>query len=187
MLADHACLLINLAINVGAFEGRGYGESVGAMIETEGLDIPSSDQLGQIIVESLDNDPERAAAAIPALVEALKGKDAALRRAAASALGPILRDNPAKSARGVSELVEAVKGKDSDLRWNAAAALAEIAPKAAPDQAPKVAVTLSEALKDRNKYLRRRAADGLAKIRPELGPSKTEKFVSVHGFGRHGR
>ena len=27
---------INLAINVGAYEGKGYGESVGAMIENEG-------------------------------------------------------------------------------------------------------------------------------------------------------
>ena len=33
---------INLALNVGAYEGRGYGESVGAMIQNEGLTIPSA-------------------------------------------------------------------------------------------------------------------------------------------------
>ena len=54
---------INLAINVGAFEGKGYGESVGAMIETEGLDIPSADQLRQVAINSIDSAPERAAAA----------------------------------------------------------------------------------------------------------------------------
>ena len=32
---------INLAINVGACEGKGYGESVGSFIENEGLVIPS--------------------------------------------------------------------------------------------------------------------------------------------------
>ncbi len=37
--------LINLALNVGAYEGLGYGESVGALIENEGLTIPSPEQL----------------------------------------------------------------------------------------------------------------------------------------------
>jgi hypothetical protein len=36
---------INLAIVVGAYEGLGYGESVGKMIEREGLDIPCRDDL----------------------------------------------------------------------------------------------------------------------------------------------
>ena len=36
---------INLALNVGAYEGKGYGESVGAMIQNEGLTIPSASQL----------------------------------------------------------------------------------------------------------------------------------------------
>ena len=36
---------INLAIAVGAYEGRGYGESVGSMIASEGLQIPSPDEL----------------------------------------------------------------------------------------------------------------------------------------------
>jgi hypothetical protein len=55
--------LINLALNVGAFEGKGYGESVGAMINTQGLDIPSEAELETVVVGSIKNDPERAAAA----------------------------------------------------------------------------------------------------------------------------
>ena len=31
---------INLALNVGAYAGRGYGEAVGAMIQEQGLIIP---------------------------------------------------------------------------------------------------------------------------------------------------
>ena len=31
---------INLALNIGSYEGNGYGESVGAMIQNEGLTIP---------------------------------------------------------------------------------------------------------------------------------------------------
>ncbi|MFO7903975.1 MAG: hypothetical protein ACQESR_29935 [Planctomycetota bacterium] len=55
--------LINLALNVGAYEGLGYGESVGALIEKEGLTIPSRAQLtGEINAETSRN-PERAAAA----------------------------------------------------------------------------------------------------------------------------
>lgn len=54
---------INLALNVGAFEGKGYGESVGALIENEGLAIPSRDELRQCISRCLDDDPARSAAA----------------------------------------------------------------------------------------------------------------------------
>lgn len=36
---------INLAIVVGAYEGLGYGESVGQLIEREGLQIPSEEEL----------------------------------------------------------------------------------------------------------------------------------------------
>jgi hypothetical protein len=36
---------LNLALVVGAYEGLGYGESVGTLIEREGLDIPSQDNL----------------------------------------------------------------------------------------------------------------------------------------------
>jgi hypothetical protein len=36
---------INLAIAVGAYEGKGYGESIGAFIENEGATIPSLSEL----------------------------------------------------------------------------------------------------------------------------------------------
>lgn len=55
-------LYINLAINIGAFEGKGYGESVGALIENEGLDIPSPEDL-EVAIEEWKLDPEHAAAA----------------------------------------------------------------------------------------------------------------------------
>ena len=55
--------MINLAIVVGAYEGLGYGESVGAMVETEGLTIPAAGELKETIVGSVDADPEQAAAA----------------------------------------------------------------------------------------------------------------------------
>ena len=54
---------INLAINVGAYEGKGYGESVGAMIENEGLEIPCQEELKNRITILLDQNPEAAAAA----------------------------------------------------------------------------------------------------------------------------
>jgi len=54
---------INLALNVGAYEGRGYGESVGALIENQGLQIPSSDDLRRDINAHLDDDPVKSAAA----------------------------------------------------------------------------------------------------------------------------
>ncbi|MDD7986451.1 deoxyhypusine synthase family protein [Lentisphaera marina] len=55
---------INLAINVGAYEGKGYGESVGAMIENEGLTIPTIDELkSRILVLSEQNTEAVAAAA----------------------------------------------------------------------------------------------------------------------------
>jgi hypothetical protein len=54
---------INLALNVGAFEGRGYGESVGALIQNEGLTIPSEAQLEAAVAQNLRGDPEKSAAA----------------------------------------------------------------------------------------------------------------------------
>jgi len=61
---DHTGFNINLALIVGAYEGLGYGESVGKMISREGLDIP---ELPDLYAESLENmhiNPEKAAAAI---------------------------------------------------------------------------------------------------------------------------
>ena len=54
---------INLALNVGAYEGKGYGESVGALIHNEQLTIPSSNYLQQVVRKKLDTDPRTAAAA----------------------------------------------------------------------------------------------------------------------------
>lgn len=54
---------LNLAIAVGAFEERGYGESVGALIANQQLSIPSSEELVSIIHASASTNPERAAAA----------------------------------------------------------------------------------------------------------------------------
>ncbi len=53
---------INLALNVGAYEGRGYGESVGALIHNDGLDIPERTTLEQEIACARE-DPRKAAAA----------------------------------------------------------------------------------------------------------------------------
>lgn len=54
---------INLALNVGSWLGLGYGESIGAMIEQEGLTIPSVEELRAFVDSGLRKDPERCAAA----------------------------------------------------------------------------------------------------------------------------
>lgn len=54
---------INLALNIGAYEGKGYGESVGAFIENEGLDLPDFATLKSEVVDQLDSNPARSAAA----------------------------------------------------------------------------------------------------------------------------
>lgn len=54
---------INLALNVGAYRGLGYGESIGALIENEGLEIPSAEALEREVAERLKDDPAQAAAA----------------------------------------------------------------------------------------------------------------------------
>jgi hypothetical protein len=60
-------LYLNLALAVGAFEGLGYGEAVGKMIETEGLDIPSEESLLQIARAQAAEKPDVAAAALDLL------------------------------------------------------------------------------------------------------------------------
>lgn len=54
---------LNLALLVGAFEGRGYGESVGSMITGEGLDIPCAADLRKTVRTTVETNPEQAAAA----------------------------------------------------------------------------------------------------------------------------
>jgi hypothetical protein len=62
-------LYLNLAILVGAFEGLGYGESVGRLVEMEGLSIPAPEQLKKVVNDSLHREPERAAAAADLLAK----------------------------------------------------------------------------------------------------------------------
>jgi len=54
---------LNLALVVGAYDGLGYGESIGRMIEEEGLAIPSEEALINEVRETVPSDPEQAAAA----------------------------------------------------------------------------------------------------------------------------
>ncbi len=54
---------INLAILVGAFRGLGYGQSVGALIAEQGLDIPSEVEMRAAVSRRMEDDPEAAAAA----------------------------------------------------------------------------------------------------------------------------
>jgi hypothetical protein len=54
---------INLALNVGSYEGKGYGEAVGAMIERGTVEVPAACALEKEVIKNLTTDPERAAAA----------------------------------------------------------------------------------------------------------------------------
>jgi hypothetical protein len=54
---------LNLAIVVGAYRGLGYGESVGALVENEGLEIPSEESLREEITARLEDNADQAAAA----------------------------------------------------------------------------------------------------------------------------
>ena len=53
---------INLGLLVGAYEGRGYGQSIGALIANEGLSIPGVEELRLSAEKLLREDTERAAA-----------------------------------------------------------------------------------------------------------------------------
>ena len=58
---------INLAIAVGAYEGKGYGEAVGGMIANEGLQIPSVDELRSHPVGETEQELDTAAAGLDLL------------------------------------------------------------------------------------------------------------------------
>lgn len=64
---DETGKYINLALVVGAYEGKGYGESVGSMIENDGLNIPTEEEIGEIIKNYEKNDLKKVAAAIDLL------------------------------------------------------------------------------------------------------------------------
>jgi hypothetical protein len=53
---------LNLALLVGAYEGLGYGESIGSLVQNDGLEIPAKTELIRIAGQAA-LDPERAAAA----------------------------------------------------------------------------------------------------------------------------
>jgi hypothetical protein len=53
---------INLALNVGSWEGRGYGESVGALIDGQGLTVPEEGTLEREAELLCRTHPEKAAA-----------------------------------------------------------------------------------------------------------------------------
>lgn len=55
---------LNLALNVGAWRGFGYGESVGRLVADDGLPIPSTEELESFAAEHMRDDPQRSAAAL---------------------------------------------------------------------------------------------------------------------------
>lgn len=61
---DSTGFYINLALVVGAYEGLGYGESVGKMVHREGLDIPEASFLYDFARENMETEPSKAATAI---------------------------------------------------------------------------------------------------------------------------
>ncbi|HIJ64679.1 MAG TPA: hypothetical protein HPP77_01905 [Candidatus Hydrogenedentes bacterium] len=65
---------INLALIVGAYEGLGYGESIGKFVENDGLEIPSEQELRNVVESSLESDVDKAAAAAD-LLQAIRTFD----------------------------------------------------------------------------------------------------------------
>ena len=57
-------LYINLALIVGAYEGLGYGESIGKMICQEGLQIPEISLLYDEALKTIKTNPDHAAATV---------------------------------------------------------------------------------------------------------------------------
>jgi len=64
---DETGFFINLALVIGAYEGLGYGESIGKMISQEGLSIPEVSFLTEEAKRKIETNPELAAAAIDLL------------------------------------------------------------------------------------------------------------------------
>ena len=61
---DETGFNINLALVVGAYEGLGYGESIGKMICQEGLQIPEISFLYDEAVKTIKTNPDHAAATV---------------------------------------------------------------------------------------------------------------------------
>ena len=64
---DETGFYINLALAVGAYEGLGYGESIGKMVSTEGLIIPEVSFLLEEARTLIETNPEHAASAVDLL------------------------------------------------------------------------------------------------------------------------
>ena len=64
---DETGRFINLALLVGAWKGLGYGQSVGAFIAEQGLDIPSAAELRGQAARLIHDEPEHGAAALDLL------------------------------------------------------------------------------------------------------------------------
>ena len=60
-------LYLNLALVLGAYEGTGYGEAIGKMIQQEGLDLPASNALLELVRAKAAEAPDTAAAALDLL------------------------------------------------------------------------------------------------------------------------
>jgi hypothetical protein len=61
---DETGLYINLALIIGAYEGLGYGESIGKMISQEGLQIPEISSLQNEAVKNIKTKPDLASATV---------------------------------------------------------------------------------------------------------------------------
>ncbi len=61
---DETGFYINFALIVGAYEGLGYGESIGKMICQEGLQVPEISMLYDKAVKTMKTDPEHSSAAV---------------------------------------------------------------------------------------------------------------------------
>ncbi len=61
---DDTGFYINLALVAGAWEGLGYGESIGKMVHEEGLQIPEVESLYEFVKEKMETEGGKAAAAI---------------------------------------------------------------------------------------------------------------------------
>jgi hypothetical protein len=79
---------LNLALSVGAYEGLGYGESIGSFIESEKLTIPEISDLENVIRDLSANDHTRTAAAAD-LLQLIKTLEIQP--------GPLAVDHPFKS------------------------------------------------------------------------------------------
>jgi hypothetical protein len=67
-------MYINTALIAGAYEGLGYGESIGKMISREGLDIPEPQFLLDEASRIMSTEPDHAAAALDLFGSVVKNK-----------------------------------------------------------------------------------------------------------------